>query len=104
MDKPESVQENKKYRILWDFNIQTDYLIPIRRPDLEKRNCNLVNFTIPVDYKVKIKENKKTDKYMDLAWELKKLWNIDLMMICSWFARNGPQKFGKKTVGTGNQR
>ena len=35
MREPESVLENETYKILWDFEIQTDHLIPARRPDLE---------------------------------------------------------------------
>ena len=34
MHKPESVQENEMHKILCDFKIQTDYLIPVRRPDI----------------------------------------------------------------------
>ena len=34
MYKQESVPENKKHKILWDFNIQTTHLIPARKPDL----------------------------------------------------------------------
>ena len=34
MHKPESVQENEMLKILWDFEIQTDHLIP---KDLTKR-------------------------------------------------------------------
>ena len=33
--KPESVLENETYEIHWYFEIQTDLLIPARRPDLE---------------------------------------------------------------------
>ena len=29
-----SVQENATHKLLWDFNIQTNHLIPARRPDL----------------------------------------------------------------------
>ena len=35
MHKPESVLENETHKILWDFEIQTDHLIPARRPDQE---------------------------------------------------------------------
>ena len=28
MHNPESIQENEMHTILWDFEIQTDYLIP----------------------------------------------------------------------------
>ena len=31
---PQSVQENDEYKILWDFNIQTDKVIEHRRPDI----------------------------------------------------------------------
>ena len=34
MHKPESVMEYKTHKILWDFEIQTDHLIPARRLDL----------------------------------------------------------------------
>ena len=34
MHKPESVIENETHKILWDFEIKTDHLIPARRPDL----------------------------------------------------------------------
>ena len=33
MHQPESVLENETQKILWDFEIQTDHLIPVRRPD-----------------------------------------------------------------------
>ena len=31
--EPESVLENKDYKILWDFSIQIDHIIEARRPD-----------------------------------------------------------------------
>ena len=31
--KSESVQENEMLGIIWDFEIQRDYLIPVRKPD-----------------------------------------------------------------------
>ena len=33
MHNPASVQENDTQKLLWNFNIQTDHLIPARRPD-----------------------------------------------------------------------
>ena len=32
----------------------------------------MVDFTVPADYRVKLKENEKKDKYQDLAWEMEK--------------------------------
>ena len=34
MHKPESVLENEMHKLFWDFEIQTDYLIPTKTPDL----------------------------------------------------------------------
>ena len=35
----------------------------------------IVDFAVPADHRIKLKECEKKDKYHDLAWELKKLWN-----------------------------
>ena len=40
-----------------------------------------MDFAVSADYGVKIKENEKRDKYLDLARELKKLWNMKMMVI-----------------------
>ena len=40
-----------------------------------------MDFAIPTDYRVEIKGNEKRDKYLDLVRELKKLWNIKMMVI-----------------------
>ena len=61
MHKPESVQNE----IVCDFQIQTDYLIPawrLCRPDVPQIN-------------------KKKDKYLDLARELRKLWNMKVTVM-----------------------
>ena len=34
MHNPSPVLENSTHKLLWGFNIQTDQLIPVRRPDL----------------------------------------------------------------------
>ena len=34
MHKPEFLLKNATYKILWDFEMQTDHLITARRPDL----------------------------------------------------------------------
>ena len=48
--KPDSVQENETHEILCDIKIQTELLIPARRPDLvviKRRISCLLNFVIP---------------------------------------------------------
>ena len=41
-----------------------------------KKICKIVAFAVSADHRIKLKECQKRDKYLDLARELKKLWNI----------------------------
>ena len=47
----------------------------------KKRTCKIVDFAVPVDHRIKLKESEKKDKYLDLARELKKLWNMKVTII-----------------------
>ena len=38
-------------------------------------------FAVPVDHRINLKESEKKDKYLDLARELKKLWNMKVMIV-----------------------
>ena len=65
-----------------------------------------MDFAIPANHKVKMKEIEMIDKYLDLARELKKKavkheGNGDANH--SWGVKNSPQRLGKVTVGIGNQ-
>ena len=40
-----------------------------------------MNITYLADHRVKLKVSKKRDKYLDLARELKKLWNMKVTVI-----------------------
>ena len=40
-----------------------------------------MNFAIPADHRIKLKECETRDKYLDLARELKKLWNMKVTII-----------------------
>ena len=86
MHNPTPGLKNATHKLLWDFNIQTGHLIPARRPDLiiinnKKRTCKIVDFAVPADHRIKLKECKKKDKYLDLARELKKLWNMQVTIM-----------------------
>ena len=81
MHNPPPFLENDSRKHLLDFNIQTDPLIPASRPDLiiinkRKRISKIVDFAVPADHRINLKEIEKKDKYLDLASELKKLWNM----------------------------
>ena len=76
MHNPTPVLENDTHKLLLDFDVQTDHLISARRADLiiinkKKRICKIVNFAVPADHRIKLKECEKKDKYLDLARELK---------------------------------
>ena len=45
------------------------------------RICKIVDFAVPADHRIKLKECEKKDKYLDLAKELKKLWNMQVTII-----------------------
>ena len=40
-----------------------------------------MDFAVPAEHRVKNKESDKWDKYLDLAWELRKLWNMRVTVI-----------------------
>ena len=86
MHNPAPVLENDSHKLLWDVNIQTDYLIPARRPDLmiinkRKRICKIVDFAVPADHRINLKECEKKEKYLDLARELKKPLNMKVTIV-----------------------
>ena len=77
MHNPESVLEKETHKLLWDFERQTDHRISARRPDLiiinkkkkkkkkekKKRIGRIMNFAVPADHRVKLKEcEKNTEK------------------------------------------
>ena len=47
----------------------------------KKRICKIVEFAVPADHGMKLKESEKKDKYLNLARELKKLWNMKVTII-----------------------
>ena len=47
----------------------------------KKRTCKIVDLAVSADYRIKLKECEKKDKYLDLARELKKLWNMQVTII-----------------------
>ena len=47
----------------------------------KKRICKIVDFAVPADHRIKMKECEKKDKYLNLARELKKLWNMQVTII-----------------------
>ena len=46
-----------------------------------KDNLQIVDFDVPADHRIKLKECEKRDKYLEIARELKKLWNMKVTII-----------------------
>ena len=74
------------HKLLWDFDIHTDHLICARRPDLiiinkKERICKIVDLAVPADHRIILKECEKKDKYLDVARELKKMWNKKVTIV-----------------------
>ena len=40
-----------------------------------------MDFAVSADHRIKLKENEKKDKYFDLARELRKPWNMKVMVL-----------------------
>ena len=67
----------------WDTNGSPNLSQTIEPYDNQQKRENLQNCGIfcTADHRVILKESEKRDKYLDLAMELKKLWNMKVMII-----------------------
>ena len=55
---------------------------PYNNQQKKKRTCKIVDFAVPADHRIKLKESEKKNKCLNIARELKKLWN---MFVCLGF-------------------
>ena len=72
--------------MLWDVEVRIDKVMPARRPDTvvmdkTKRTTTMIDVAVPLDWKVKDKEDEKILKYQDLRIEIQKLLNIKAKVI-----------------------
>ena len=51
---------------------------PYNNQQQKKRTRRIVDFAVPVDHRIK---SEKKDNYLDLAGELKKVWNMKVTVI-----------------------
>ena len=78
MHNPTPVLENDTHKLLRDFGI---ILIRLNNNQQKKRTCKIVDFAVPADHRIKLKEYEKNDRYLDFVRELKKLWNMQVTII-----------------------
>ena len=86
MHNPAPVREKNTHKLLWNFDIHTDYLNTARTPDLiiinkKKGTYKIIDFAVPADHRIKLKEYEKKDKYLDLGRALQKLWYMQVIII-----------------------
>ena len=65
-----------------------------------------MNFAVPANHKVKLRESKKRDKQLDIAREMKEIieHERDGDTNCNWCTQYSHQRFGIRTRGLGNKR
>ena len=70
----------------------------------KKRTCRIVDFAVPADHRIKLKESEKKDKYLDSARELKKTVELasDDYTSYNWSYWYSHQRIGTRTGGLGN--
>ena len=93
---------------MWDFSIQTDHVIEAQRPDLvvvdkKERSCKIIDFAVPRDSRIEVKEKDNTKKYQELGSELQKTWNVKVKIIRLVVGSLGaiPKQFGNRLKQTG---
>ena len=93
MYNPESDLANEALKILWDSEIKTDHLIPVKRQNLviiyKKETLPSSRLYHSNRPQIENKKSEKKDKYFDLARKLQKLWNIRLTVIPAVFGALG---------------
>ena len=82
----DSVVENERVKILWDFNIQTDQEIKHRRPDIvvvnkDKNECTIIDVANPGDHNLAQKKFEKLDNYSELRLEVARMCNKKTVVV-----------------------
>ena len=84
MHNPAPVQENDTHMGLWHTHGSPNLgqkTRPYNNQQQKKRIYKIVDFAVPAGHRIKLKECEKKDKYLDLARELKKLWNMRMTIV-----------------------
>ena len=84
--EPESVIENKNFKILWDFTIQCNHMIEARRLDIVvvdkvKKEAMIIDVAISGDTRACDTEQEKTEKYSLFKDEIARLWQMKKLVV-----------------------
>ena len=110
-----SFLENETHNFFWDFDLQTvtnrSFHFDMRSKPCDcqqknkKRTSRKVDFIVQADEKIRLKESKKRNKYIDLVKKPKKLWGMKVSMISVVIrAFSSHQRIDTGTWGLGNKR
>ena len=83
---PDPVLENDHVKLYWDRSIITDRTIVANKPDIvmmdrSARRVMIIDVTIPHDENLVKAEKEKQIKYLDLAHEVRGMWNMNSVII-----------------------
>ena len=107
MHKPDSIPDNETHKILRNFERQTNYIIPARRPDLVILKSLLYSgFGNAGGPQSKCQTKRKAKQVLGLRQKTKKAVEHESNSDnnCNWRAWMGPQKLSKRAGKVGNQR
>ena len=80
-------------------------IIPYGDQQKKKRTCKTVDFAVPTDHRVKLKEIEKKARYLDFVRDLKTMEHKSDVYIncncCFWYSN---WRINKRTGGLGNKR
>ena len=80
--EPETITENKDYKIYWDRTIRTDKEETHNRPDIVvldkvKKRVQLVDIAIPLSANMQRTYNEKRRKYEELSKQIRGMWKVE---------------------------
>ena len=85
---PESVRKSEcgKYEIWWNRPVNTPKRLDHNKPDVilidkDKKVWTIVDFSVPNDKNIVVKEKEKLDHYRDLAKEVRKMFHVKTKVV-----------------------
>ena len=77
--------ESERYKLLWDFKIQTDRHSDHNKPDIvllnkEGESCLIIDVACPFDTRT-VRKREKKGNYHDLKQEMKRIWNCRSVLV-----------------------
>ena len=84
--KPNSIEENERALLLYDYSIPTDNRIAHNRPDIVLHNktesiCLIIEVGVPWDTGISAYEREKELKYQTLKYEIRRMWNVQDVIV-----------------------